>query len=126
MALKLINDFFLLLLYSIKQESSVRNSEREKNVLVEELTSQNARLTAQIEAANQIEVQLTSKLNEMKNQYSIQNNNLQVLKFMILISCKIFFSHRTFPFGWLNVTTSSVTESNVVSISEPCKWTGKP
>lgn len=49
-------------------------------MLVEELTSQNARLTAQIEAANQMEAQLTSKLNEMKNQYSIQNNNLQVRK----------------------------------------------
>lgn len=77
--MKLINDsFYICFVYSIKQESSVRHSEREKNVLVEELTSQNARLTAQIEAANQIEAQLTSKLNEMKNQYSIQNNNLQV------------------------------------------------
>lgn len=47
-------------------------------MLVEELTSQNARLTAQIEAANQIEAQLSSKLSEVKNQYSIQNNNLQV------------------------------------------------
>lgn len=62
------------------QETSVRSSEREKNVLVEELTSQNARLTAQIEAANQMEAQLTAKLNDMRNQYSLQNNNLQVNK----------------------------------------------
>lgn len=62
----------------------MRSSEREKNVLVEELTSQNARLTAQIEAANQMEAQLTAKLNDMRNQYSLQNNNLQVNKSNLL------------------------------------------
>lgn len=46
--------------------------------MVEELTSQNARLTAQIEAANQMELQLTHKLHELKSQHTIQNNTLQV------------------------------------------------
>lgn len=60
------------------QESSVRHSEREKNVLVDELASQNARLTSQLEAANQLEVQLNNKLQEVKSQYNIQHQTLQV------------------------------------------------
>lgn len=55
----------------------MRHHEREKNVLVEELTSQNARLTTQIEAANQLELQLNHKLQELRNQYTLQNNTLQ-------------------------------------------------
>lgn len=62
----------------IQQESSVRHSEREKNVLVDELGAQNARLTQQLEAANQMEIQLNSKLHELKSQLSIQNKTLQV------------------------------------------------
>lgn len=58
----------------------MRHSEREKNVLVQELTSQNARLTAQIEAANQLEYQLNNKLQELKSQHTLQNNTLQVRK----------------------------------------------
>lgn len=56
----------------------MRSSEREKNLLVEELTAQNARLTSQLEAANQLEIQLNNKLQETKNQYSIQHTQLQV------------------------------------------------
>lgn len=57
----------------------MRHSEREKNVLVDELTAQNARLTSQLEAANQLEIQLNSKLQEVKNQYTIQHTTLQVI-----------------------------------------------
>lgn len=56
----------------------MRLSEREKNVLVDELTAQNARLTSQLEAANQLEIQLNSKLQEVKNQYTLQHTTLQV------------------------------------------------
>lgn len=56
----------------------MRHSEREKNVLVDELTAQNARLTQQLEAANQLEIQLNNKLQEVKSQYTIQHTQLQV------------------------------------------------
>lgn len=56
----------------------MRHNEREKNVLVDELASQNARLTQQLQAANQLEVQLTNKLAELKSQYNIQHQTLQV------------------------------------------------
>lgn len=58
----------------------MRHSEREKNVLVDELTAQNARLTQQLEAANQLEIQLNNKLQEVKSQYTIQHTQLQVTK----------------------------------------------
>lgn len=74
----LITLFFFSFLYSIIQESSVRHHEREKNVLVGELTSQNARLTTQLESANQLEIQLNNRLHELRSQYSLQNNTLQV------------------------------------------------
>lgn len=56
----------------------MRHHEREKNVLVDELASQNARLTSQLEAANQLEVQLNNKLHELKSQYNLQHQTLQV------------------------------------------------
>lgn len=56
----------------------MRHNEREKNVLVDELASQNARLTQQLQAANQLEVQLNNKLHELKSQYNIQHQTLQV------------------------------------------------
>lgn len=68
-----------ILIYNLLlQETSVRHNEREKNVLVDELASQNARLTSQLEAANQLEMQLNNKLQELKSQYSIQHQTLQV------------------------------------------------
>ena len=56
----------------------MRHNEREKNVLVEELTQQNTRLTGQLQAANLLEAQLSNQLHDVKSQYSIQNNSLQV------------------------------------------------
>lgn len=56
----------------------MRHNEREKNVLVDELAAQNARLTSQLQAANQLEVQLSNKLQELKSQYNIQHQTLQV------------------------------------------------
>lgn len=66
------------MLYVAMQETSVRHNEREKNVLVDELASQNARLTQQLQAANELEVQLNNKLQELKSQYNIQHQTLQV------------------------------------------------
>lgn len=64
----------------------MRHNEREKNVLVDELASQNARLTQQLQAANQLEVQLSNKLQELKSQYNIQHQTLQVTKNVSLLS----------------------------------------
>lgn len=49
-----------------KQETSIRQNEREKNLLIEELTAQNARLTQQLQAATQTETQLQTKLQDIK------------------------------------------------------------
>lgn len=57
----------------------MRHHEREKNVLVDELAAQNARLTSQLESANQLESQLSSKLHEIKSQYNVQHQTLQVI-----------------------------------------------
>ncbi|XP_037050003.1 bicaudal D-related protein homolog [Bradysia coprophila] len=61
----------------LAQETSIRQNEREKNLLIEELTAQNARLTQQLQAATQNETQLQTKLQDIKDQYSIQHSSLQ-------------------------------------------------
>lgn len=60
------------------QEQNVRQAEREKTLLIEELTSQNARLTLQLQEANQLEAQLNVQLQEIRDQYSLRSNSLQV------------------------------------------------
>lgn len=69
-----LNFFFLL------QEASIRQNEREKNLLIEELTAQNARLTAQLQTSTQTETQLQTKLQDIK-----------VRTFSFLITERIFF-----------------------------------
>lgn len=49
-----------------QQETSIRQNDREKNLLIEELTAQNARLTTQLQAATQTETQLQTKLQDIK------------------------------------------------------------
>lgn len=61
----------------LSQETQIRQNEREKNLLIEELTAQNARLTQQLQAATQTETQLQTKLQDIKDQYSIQHSSLQ-------------------------------------------------
>lgn len=63
----------------------MRHNEREKNVLVDELASQNARLTQQLQAANELEVQLNNKLQELKSQYNIQHQTLQVSDYYAVV-----------------------------------------
>ncbi|XP_059615832.1 bicaudal D-related protein homolog [Phlebotomus argentipes] len=59
------------------QEQNVRQAEREKTLLIEELTAQNARLTSQLQEANHLEAQLTAQLQEVRDQYSLRNTSLQ-------------------------------------------------
>lgn len=59
------------------QETSIRQAEREKALLIDELTSQNSRLTAQIQEANSVELKLTTQLNQLKEQYNSRNSSLQ-------------------------------------------------
>lgn len=64
------------------QEQNVRQAEREKTLLIEELTAQNARLTSQLQEANHQEAQLTAQLQEVRDQYSLRNTSLQVNSIM--------------------------------------------
>lgn len=60
------------------QEHNVRQAEREKTALLDELTQQNQRLTVQLQEANQLELQLNVQLQEVRDQYSQRNTSLQV------------------------------------------------
>lgn len=68
----------------IFQETSIRQNEREKNMLIEELTAQNARLTSQLQIASQAENELSSKLQDVKDQFCLQNSSLQVILFVFI------------------------------------------
>ncbi|GAB0092283.1 Bicaudal D-related protein homolog [Sergentomyia squamirostris] len=59
------------------QEQNVRQAEREKTLLIEELSAQNSRLTSQLQEANHLEAQLTTQLQEVRDQYSLRNTSLQ-------------------------------------------------
>lgn len=69
------------------QEQLMRAMEREKNVLIEELTAQNTRLSNELKKSNAAELQLSAQLQEIKEQcnrrtHSIQDhvNSLESLK----------------------------------------------
>lgn len=62
------------------QEQNVRQAEREKTALIDELSQQNQRLTLQLQEANTLEVQLNVQLQEVRDQYSQRNTSLQVRK----------------------------------------------
>lgn len=47
-------------------------------MLIEELTAQNARLSGQLQLCSQAETELTTKLQDVKDQYCLQNSSLQV------------------------------------------------
>lgn len=47
-------------------------------MLIEELTAQNARLSSQLQLCSQTETVLTTKLQDVKDQYCLQNSSLQV------------------------------------------------
>lgn len=60
------------------QEQNVRQAEREKTALIDELSQQNQRLTIQLQEANHLEVSLNVQLQEVRDQYSQRNTSLQV------------------------------------------------
>ncbi|XP_058116356.1 bicaudal D-related protein homolog [Anopheles ziemanni] len=69
------------------QEQIMRQMEREKNMLIEELTAQNTRLSNELQKSNATEMQLSAQLQEIKEQcnrrtLSIQDhvNSLESLK----------------------------------------------
>ncbi|KAM7357604.1 bicaudal D-related protein homolog isoform 3-T3 [Cochliomyia hominivorax] len=61
----------------LAQENAIRQAEKEKTLLIEELTSQNTRLTEQIQEAHNTEMKLMSQIQELKDQYSYRNSSLQ-------------------------------------------------
>lgn len=99
----------------------MRHNEREKNVLVDELAAQNARLTQQLQAANELEVQLNNKLQELKSQYNIQHQTLQVSDSFVntifdtlKLKNKILFSLR-FRQNHINGLESLKDELNIIT-----------
>lgn len=59
------------------QEALVKQFEREKNALIEELTTQNSRLSAELQKSNQTEVQLQSQIHEFKEQCNRRSMSIQ-------------------------------------------------
>ncbi|XP_053954662.1 bicaudal D-related protein homolog [Anastrepha ludens] len=59
------------------QENAIRQAEKEKTILIDELTHQNARLTEQIQEAHATELKLMSQIQELKDQYNYRNTSLQ-------------------------------------------------
>ncbi|XP_037955896.1 bicaudal D-related protein homolog [Teleopsis dalmanni] len=59
------------------QDNAIRQAEKEKTVLIDELTHQNTRLTEQIQEAHATEMKLMSQIQELKDQYSYRNTSLQ-------------------------------------------------
>uniref|UniRef100_A0A1A9Z1R1 Uncharacterized protein n=1 Tax=Glossina pallidipes TaxID=7398 RepID=A0A1A9Z1R1_GLOPL len=59
------------------QENAIRQAEKEKTLLIEELSNQNARLTEQIQEAHAAEIKLMAQIQELKDQYNYRNTSLQ-------------------------------------------------
>ncbi|XP_050335575.1 bicaudal D-related protein homolog isoform X2 [Bactrocera neohumeralis] len=59
------------------QENAIRQAEKEKTILIDELTHQNTRLTEQIQEAHATELKLMSQIQELKDQYNYRNTSLQ-------------------------------------------------
>nr|XP_019545187.2 bicaudal D-related protein homolog isoform X2 [Aedes albopictus]XP_019545188.2 bicaudal D-related protein homolog isoform X2 [Aedes albopictus]XP_029724309.1 bicaudal D-related protein homolog isoform X2 [Aedes albopictus]XP_029724317.1 bicaudal D-related protein homolog isoform X2 [Aedes albopictus]XP_029724324.1 bicaudal D-related protein homolog isoform X2 [Aedes albopictus]XP_029724329.1 bicaudal D-related protein homolog isoform X2 [Aedes albopictus]XP_029724341.1 bicaudal D-related p len=59
------------------QEQLMRQMEREKNLLIEELTAQNTRLSNELKKANATELQLSAQLQEIKEQCNRRTLSIQ-------------------------------------------------
>ncbi|XP_062533272.1 bicaudal D-related protein homolog isoform X2 [Armigeres subalbatus] len=59
------------------QEQLMRQMEREKNLLIEELTAQNTRLSNELKKANVTELQLSTQLQEIKEQCNRRTLSIQ-------------------------------------------------
>lgn len=87
------------------QEASVRQAEREKAALIEELSAQNTRLTSQLQEATQIEAQLTNQLQEIRDQCSLRSTSLQVKSIILninIFSLKGIWEIKTHLFKYLS------------------------
>ena len=60
------------------QDNAIRQAEKEKTMLIEELSHQNSRLTEQIQEAHNTELKLIAQIAELKDQYNYRNTSLQV------------------------------------------------
>lgn len=59
------------------QENAIRQAEKEKTILIDELSNQNARLTEQIQEAHSTEAKLVAQIQQLKDQYNYRNSSLQ-------------------------------------------------
>lgn len=78
---KILTSFLYLI--GAKQENAIRQAEKEKTLLIEELSSQNSRLTEQIQEAHNTEMKLMSQIQQLKDQYTYRNTSLQVILLII-------------------------------------------
>lgn len=60
------------------QDAAIRQAEKEKTILIDELQHQNTRLTEQIQEAHATEMKLSAQIQELKDQYHYRNSSLQV------------------------------------------------
>ncbi|XP_032593622.1 bicaudal D-related protein homolog isoform X2 [Drosophila grimshawi] len=59
------------------QDVAIRQAEKEKTILIDELQHQNTRLTEQIQEAHATEMKLSAQIQELKDQYHYRNSSLQ-------------------------------------------------
>lgn len=59
------------------QENAIRQAEKEKTILIDELSNQNSRLTEQIQEAHSTEAKLVAQIQQLKDQYNYRNSSLQ-------------------------------------------------
>ncbi|XP_055908075.1 bicaudal D-related protein homolog isoform X1 [Eupeodes corollae] len=59
------------------QENAIRQAEKEKIILIDELSNQNSRLTEQIQEAHSTEAKLIAQIQQLKDQYNYRNSSLQ-------------------------------------------------
>ncbi|ALC44486.1 CG32137 [Drosophila busckii] len=59
------------------QDVAIRQAEKEKTILIDELQNQNTRLTEQIQEAHATEMKLSAQIQELKDQYHYRNSSLQ-------------------------------------------------
>ncbi|XP_017068252.1 bicaudal D-related protein homolog isoform X1 [Drosophila eugracilis] len=61
----------------LAQDTAIRQAEKEKTILIDELQHQNTRLTEQIQEAHATELKLSAQIQELKDQYHYRNSSLQ-------------------------------------------------
>lgn len=79
------------------QDVAIRQAEKEKTILIDELQHQNTRLTEQIQDAHATEMKLSAQIQELKDQYHYRNSSLQVTHINIFnpIDLNVFLGRST-------------------------------